>query len=99
MFPYTLEPQAKTKLCYVYGNPTDPNFLPDPKVFFKIFLFLIKSCIMLFVVCQTRLGSLGVFYELESLQHSTKYEFISFTVPFLISPNRCWTDSVDFDQI
>ena len=39
---------------------------------------------MLFVVCQTRLGSLGVFYELESLLHSIKYKFISFTVPYLI---------------
>ena len=34
---------------------------------------------MLFVVCQTRLGSLGVFHELETLLHSTKYKFISFS--------------------
>ena len=43
--------------------PTDPIFGPDPKVFIQIFLFLIKSCIILFV-CQTRLGSLGVVYKL-----------------------------------
>ena len=59
----SIRPKKKSQ---VYGHPTDPNFWPlifgpDPKVFINIFLFLIKSCIMLFVVCQTRLGSLGVF--------------------------------------
>ena len=54
---------------------------------------------MLYVVCQTRLGSLGVFYELETLLRSIKYKFINFTVLFRSDPNRCWTDSVDFDQI
>ena len=45
-----------------------PNFWPDPKVFIQIFLFLIKSCIIFLFVCQTRLGSLGVLYELNMLQ-------------------------------
>ena len=52
----------KKKIC-VSGDTGVSDFWPDPKVFIQIFLFLIKSCIILFV-CQTRLGSLGVLYEL-----------------------------------
>ena len=50
---------------YVVFPVTLPTLIfdPDPKVFIKIFSFFIKSCIMLFV-CQTRLGSLGVLYDL-----------------------------------
>ena len=68
-----MRPKKKSQ---VYYHPTNPNFWPDPKVFINIFLFLIKSCIMLFVVCQTKLGSLGMFYELETILHRTKYKFI-----------------------
>ena len=56
--------KAKKKYVVFPVTPIfNPNFWPDPKVFIQIFLFLIKSCIILFV-CQTRLGSLGVLYEL-----------------------------------
>ena len=55
----------RPKQNYVGFPVTRPTLIfdPDPKVFIKIFLFVIRSCIMLFV-CQTRLGSLGVLYEL-----------------------------------
>ena len=55
--------KAKKKYVVFLVSRQTPIFGPDPKVFIQIFLFLIKSCIILFV-CQTRLGSLGVLYEL-----------------------------------
>ena len=65
MFFRSGNPLIRPKKKYVVFPVTRPTpiFGPDPKVFIQIFLFLIKSCIILFV-CQTRLGSLGVLYEL-----------------------------------
>ena len=80
-FQQSIKFRQKKNPMFTVTRPT-LIFGPDPKVFINIFLFLIKSYIVLKVVCQTRLGSLGVFYELETLLHSIKYKFINFTVPF-----------------
>ena len=64
--------QKKKYVVFPVNRPT-PIFGPDPKVFIQIFLFLIKSCIILFV-CQTRLGSLGVLYELHPEGHPEHFK-------------------------